>query len=154
MAVVWAAVRGQAQARERGQKWLEDQSESGGWPWKKVGAAVEPTSWASLMPELLKKSSEFILQAELSPDTCGPALLALQGSDEGRKLVEMAQHWAAETPSPLTQAWIRLGLRLNEVDVADPEESGIPKNLMIVALEALGAREGNYRLLKVSEARR
>jgi hypothetical protein len=154
MAVVWAGVRGQAQARERGRDWLKDQSESGGWPWKKVGAAVEPTAWASLaLPDLVKKNSEFILQAELSPDTCGPALMALQGSDEGHKLFEMAQHWAAETRSPMTRAWIKLGLRLNGAEVADPEKSEIPKNLMVVALEVLGALEGNHRLLKVSEAK-
>lgn len=154
MAVVWAGVRGQAEARDRGRDWLKDQSESVGWPWKKVGAAVEPTAWASLaLPALLNETSEFILQAEISPDTCGPVLMALQGSEEGRKLVEMAQYWAAETRSPMTRAWIKLGLRLNGTEIADSEESGIPKNLMVVALEALGAREGNHRLLKVSEAR-
>jgi hypothetical protein len=152
MAVVWAGVRGQTEARERGQNWLKDQSEEvGGWPWKKVGAAVEPTAWASVaLPHLLKRNIEFILQADVSPDNCGPALLALQGSQEGRGLVEMAQYWAAEAASPMTRAWIRLGLRVNGVEVADPENSEVPKNLMVVALEALAAREGNHGLLQVS----
>jgi hypothetical protein len=154
LAVIWANVRGHREQRERGQSWLEDQSESGGWPWKKVGAAVEPTAWASLaLPDLLKKNTAFILQAQVSADTCGPAMVALQGSSEGRGLIEMAQFWEAESKSPLTRAWIRLGLRLNGVDVTDPEEAEVPKNLMVVALEALAARDGNHRLLQVSEAK-
>lgn len=155
MAVVWAGVRGNSQARDRGRTWLEDQSESGGWPWKKVGPAVEPTAWASLaLPDVFKKNSEFILQTDISPDSCGPSLVALQGTDEGRALIEMAQYWVAETLSPITRAWIKLGLRVNGVEIADAEESQVPKNLMGVALEALAARDGNFSLLKVSEAKR
>jgi hypothetical protein len=157
LAVVWAGIRGQRAAREQGQSWLADQSESGGWPWKKVGAAVEPTAWATLaLPDSFRDSANFILQANLSPETCGPALMALQGSGDARGLIGKAQSWAAENPSPMTRAWIRLGLRLNGVDIADPASSEVPKNLMVVALEALGARDGNHGLLKaavkVSEA--
>jgi hypothetical protein len=106
------------------------------------------------LPDLFKNNSGFILQSDISPDSCGPSLVALQGTEDGRALIEMAQYWAAETQSPLTRAWIKLGLRLNGVEVADAEEPQIPKNLMAVALDALAARDGNYALLKVSEAKR
>lgn len=80
-------------------------------------------------------------------------MVALQGSKDARGLVEIAQHWLSETASPMTRAWITLGLRLNGVDLPDPVESVLPKNLMVVALEALAARDGNHVLLKISEAR-
>jgi hypothetical protein len=56
-----------------------------------------------------------------------------------------------ETPSPLARAWITIALRLHGIAVPEALSSltgsGSP-DLMILALEALGAESGNYGLLK------
>ena len=90
---------------------------------------------------------------KLSPETCGPALAGLHGSSQVRGLVPLAEQWAAETTSPLTRAWITIGLRVNGVEVGDPKEgAALPRNLAIVALEALAASDGNYRLFQMEVA--
>ncbi|MEI9812083.1 MAG: hypothetical protein WDO18_05145 [Acidobacteriota bacterium] len=150
LATFWAGVRKSTQ-QDLSQRWLRQQGESGGWPWKRVGAAPEPTAWVSLaLPGQFQKNSHILLEHDLSSDTCGPVLMALQGTSEAKALLEMAQFWAAQTASPWTRAWITLGLRLNGAGTADPDDSATPKNLATVALEALAAEEGNHVLLKVS----
>ena len=62
----------------------------------------------------------------------------------------------ADTPSSLARAWITIALRLHGVAVPDdlkPLAGPGSPDLMVVALEALGAPGGNYGLLKTEVAR-
>ncbi len=89
------------------------------------------------------------------PETTALALLGLQGRSEAARSVDLAKGWLQETPSSLARAWITIALRLHGIAVANPisplKGSGSP-DLMVVALEALGAPDGNYRLLKTEAA--
>jgi hypothetical protein len=89
------------------------------------------------------------------PETTALALLGLQGRAEAASSVDLAKGWLQETPSSLARAWITIALRLHSVAVPNTNSplkgSGSP-DLMVVALEALGAPDGNYRLLKTEAA--
>lgn len=148
-------------AQARGEKptaalqWLEDlasrnRSWEKGWSWRDGNApAAEPTAWTilALRRAGTDVSGRFLLDDQLTPETCGPALVGLQGSPEGRALTSLALEWEPKSLSPLTRAWLRLGLRLNGIEPAEPS-SPLPRNLAILALEALAAKEGNHRLLR------
>ena len=85
------------------------------------------------------------------PETTALALLGLQGRAEAGSSVDLAAKWVRETPSSLARAWITVALRLHGVAVPEaskPLEGQGSPDLMIVALEALGAQDGNYNLLK------
>ena len=89
------------------------------------------------------------------PETTALALLGLQGRAEAGSSVDLAKSWLHETPSSLARAWITIALRLHGVAVPDAPSPwtgpGSP-DLMVVALEALGAPDGNYGLLKTEMA--
>jgi hypothetical protein len=89
------------------------------------------------------------------PETTALALLGLQGRAEAGSSVDLAKRWLPDTPSSLARAWITIALRLHGVEVPDTTSSskgpGSP-DLMVVALEALGSADGNYRLLKTEAA--
>jgi hypothetical protein len=89
------------------------------------------------------------------PETTALALLGLQGRTEAGSSLNLAKGWLQDTPSSLARAWITIALRLHGVEVPDTVNSlkgpGSP-DLMVVALEALGSAEGNYRLLKTEAA--
>jgi hypothetical protein len=89
------------------------------------------------------------------PETTALALLGLQGRAEAASSVDLARHWLEGTPSPMARAWITLALRLHGSALpAAPGTlpgAGSP-DLTILALEALGAPEGNYALLKTETA--
>ena len=77
------------------------------------------------------------------PETTALALAGLQGKPVEEAL-NGAERMLAETPSPLARAWLTISLRLNGRNPHDL--SGDPsQDVMITALEALSAREGNYR---------
>jgi hypothetical protein len=89
------------------------------------------------------------------PETTALALLGLQGRKEAGSSVDLVKRWLPETPSTLARAWITIALRLNGVAFPDTTSfskgSGSP-DLMVVALEAIGSPDGNYRLLKTELA--
>ena len=85
------------------------------------------------------------------PETTALALLGLQGRAEAGSSVDLAKRWLQETPSSLARAWITIALRLHGVAIPEalkPLEGPGSPDLMVVALEALGAPDGNYGLLK------
>ncbi len=85
------------------------------------------------------------------PETTALALLGLQGREEAGSSLDLAKNWLRATPSSLARAWITVALRLHEVAlpdaVSDLKGPGSP-DLMVLALEALGAPGGNYGFLK------
>lgn len=89
------------------------------------------------------------------PETTALALLGLQGRPEAGSSLDLAKNWLRDTPSPLARAWITVALRLHGVAVPDAlsdlKGPGSP-DLMVLALEALGAPGGNYGLLKTEMA--
>ena len=149
----------------KGIEWLQNNATKGAWAWRRgvwetSPSATEPTALAVLAlraagvdpKEFADDAREFLLSDRVSPETCGPALLGLQGYPQVRGLVPMATMWADRTPSLLTRAWIQLGLRVNHVDVAEPAPGKLPQALNIVALEALAAGDGNHPLLRTEAA--
>ncbi|HTS78862.1 MAG TPA: hypothetical protein VMG40_21805 [Bryobacteraceae bacterium] len=81
------------------------------------------------------------------PETTGIALLALQGRTDIAHSLDLARKWVAETPSPMARAWLTLALRLHGIE---PPENQAPvgTDMLITAIEALGAPGGNHALLK------
>jgi hypothetical protein len=85
------------------------------------------------------------------PETTAVALLGLQGRPETGSSLDLASRWLGETPSALARAWITVALRLHGATIPKSTslaaKAGSP-DLMVLALEALGAPGGNYGLLK------
>ena len=82
-------------------------------------------------------------------------MLGLQGRPEANSSLDLARGWLRDTPSSLARAWITIALRLHGAaipEVLTPLPGPGSPDLMIVALEALGAADGNYRLLKTEKA--
>jgi hypothetical protein len=81
------------------------------------------------------------------PETTALALLALQGRSELGKAFDLARRQMGETPSPMAGAWLTIAMRLHGLK---PEElRGDPQSdLMITAVEALAAPEGNFHLMR------
>jgi hypothetical protein len=85
------------------------------------------------------------------PETTALALLGLQGRAEAGSSLDLAKSWLRDTPSSLARAWITVALRLHGVAIPDalrPLEGVGSPDLMVLALEALGAPGGNFNLLK------
>jgi len=65
--------------------------------------------------------------------------------------VDLASKWLQDTPSSMARAWITVALRLHGAAIPEalkPLDGPGSPDLMLVALEAIGAPEGNYGLLK------
>jgi hypothetical protein len=89
------------------------------------------------------------------PETTALALLGLQGRAEAGSSLDLAKNWLRTTPSSLARAWITVALRLHQValpDAVSPLEGLGSPDLMVLALEALGAPGGNYGLLNTERA--
>jgi len=81
------------------------------------------------------------------PETTALALLGLQGHVDLGKAFDLAQRQIGETPSPLARAWLTIAMRLHGVKALDL--MGPPgRDLMITAVEALAAPEGNFRFMQ------
>jgi hypothetical protein len=55
---------------------------------------------------------------------------------------------AQETVSPLARAWLAVSLRLHGASAQPAAEAAPSPDVMITAIEALAAPEGNHQLLK------
>jgi len=86
------------------------------------------------------------------PETTALALVGLQGRHEISSYLGEAVKMAAETKLPLAQAWLAIALRVNATEPPAPGGDLIP-DVMITALEALGAAEGNHAFLRTGGAR-
>ena len=82
------------------------------------------------------------------PETTGIALVGLQGRSDLGSSFDLAKKLLAETTLPMGRAWLTIALRLNGIDA--PELRGDPSpDVLVTALEALSAPEGNHALMKV-----
>jgi hypothetical protein len=82
------------------------------------------------------------------PETTGIALLGLQGHPHVGPSLDLASRMLSETALPMARAWLRIALRLHGSTVGDPVEAPASPDVLVNALEALGAPGGNYGLLK------
>jgi hypothetical protein len=85
------------------------------------------------------------------PETTALALLGLQGRAGLGGAFDLAARQLQQTPSPLARAWLTIASRLHG---AKPEEptGELTGDLMITAVEALAAADGNYTLLRTGGA--
>ena len=85
------------------------------------------------------------------PETTALALVGLQGQSGLGSAFDVAARQLQETPSPLARAWLTIALRLHGMK---PQElSGeLTGDLMITAVEALAAADGNYALMRTGGA--
>jgi hypothetical protein len=93
------------------------------------------------------------------PETTALALLGLQGRPDLGPALDQAARLLNSEPSPLARAWLRIALQVNgaKLDMkglamkglATTPANGGSEDVLIAALEALGAPEGNHCLLKV-----
>jgi len=86
------------------------------------------------------------------PETTALALVGLQGAADLAPFLKDAARSASESPSPLARAWMTIALRLHGADPLPLAGSPTP-DLLVTALEALAAPEGNYAFLKTGGAR-
>lgn len=103
------------------------------------------------------------------PETTALALLGLQGRHDLGKAFDVARRQIGETPSPLARAWLTIAMRLHGwaapemsapersapemtvPEISTPELTGLPPHdLMIAAVEALAAPDGNYRFMQTA----
>lgn len=86
------------------------------------------------------------------PETTALALVGLQGRGEIAAHLGEAAKMARETKSPLARAWLAIALRVNGAE--PPAATGeVTPDVLITALEALGAAEGNHAFLRTGGAR-
>lgn len=90
------------------------------------------------------------------PETTAIALVGLQGRGDLGRSFDLAEQMLGETKSPLAKAWLTIALRVHgmrvngiAVEEADILRSEPSTDVLITALEALGAEDGNYRFMKV-----
>jgi len=85
------------------------------------------------------------------PETTALALLGLEGHPDLGQSLDLAGKMARGTASPMAGAWLRIALRLHGADA--PAASGeILPDVLITALEALGAPGGNCEFFKTGGA--
>jgi hypothetical protein len=84
------------------------------------------------------------------PETTGLALMALAGLKDPsvKAILPKAEQMRANARSATARAWLGLALRLWSVDVEEPQTDSIRNDdVLLASIEALGSRDGNYRLL-------
>jgi hypothetical protein len=82
------------------------------------------------------------------PETTALALLGLQGRSDIGASVDLAVQQLREGVSPMAAAWLNIVLRLHGKTLGAPADREPSSDVLITALEALGAPEGNHRFLK------
>ena len=85
------------------------------------------------------------------PETTALALVGLQGQSGLASAFDVAARQLQETPSPLARAWLAIALRLHGMKPAEPAGE-LTGDLMITAVEALAAADGNYTLMRTGGA--
>jgi hypothetical protein len=80
------------------------------------------------------------------PETTALALLGLQKKKGLENAFDLAWKMMHDTPSPLARAWLVTSMRLHGMTA--PEDAGdLTADVMITAVEALSAAQGNWKLM-------
>lgn len=85
------------------------------------------------------------------PETTALALVGLQGRNGLGPALDLGKRLLSETRSPLARAWLSIALRVNGAQI-DAPSGDVSSDILITALEALGAPEGNHKLLQTAAA--
>lgn len=115
---------------------------------KKIVEMPAPPAGGRLLSERLKLGERKLLSCK--PESAAFVLLGLQGRPDLKEWIESARTLlASPQTTPLTRAWLKIALRLHgENPLSSPPS---PSNdLMLIALEALSEKDGNYRLLRAT----
>ena len=85
------------------------------------------------------------------PETTALALIGLIGRKGLHEEIEYARAMDIGDVSPLSRAWLSVGLRLHGME--PPELAPAPiKDIMVCAVSELGSRDGNWRMLAEQRA--
>jgi len=85
------------------------------------------------------------------PETTALALVGLQERSGLGSAFDVAARQLQDTPSPLARAWLTIALRLHGAKPQEPAGE-LTGDLMITAVEALAAADGNYALMRTGGA--
>jgi hypothetical protein len=85
------------------------------------------------------------------PETTALALLGLQGNPGATKSLDVAKQMTSDTRSPMARAWLRVALRLHGIEPPAALEVQPSDDVLITAIEALGAEGGHYKFLKTGD---
>jgi hypothetical protein len=89
------------------------------------------------------------------PETTALALVGLQGRSEIGPALDLGVRMLGETNSPLARAWLTIALRVNGASLGERVNAAMAEtsceDVLLTALEALSAPEGNYHFLKTGE---
>ena len=85
------------------------------------------------------------------PETTALALVGLQEHSGLGSAFDLAARQLQDTPSPLARAWLTIALRLHGMKPQEPAGE-LTGDLMITAVEALAAADGNYALMRTGGA--
>ncbi len=80
------------------------------------------------------------------PETTALALVGLISSRPMRESIETAQRLGAKSNSPLTHAWLSLGLQLHGIEHGEPDGPAV-QDVLVSAIAELGSPRGNWRIL-------
>ena len=81
------------------------------------------------------------------PETTALALAGLQNHPNLEAAFQLAERLLVATPSPLGRAWLSIASRLQGTQAPEPTQTVSP-DIMITAIEALSASDGNWKLLR------
>jgi len=145
------------------------------WPWKPgTSAWVEPTAHTLVALKRFGSSKEIRQRVEMGeaqlmdvrcsdagwnygsraalgvdlpsyPETTALALLGLQGRAGVESSLDLAKRMAGETTSPMARAWLAVALRLHGIE-PPPSAATVKADVLITAIEALGASDGHLLL--------
>ncbi len=89
------------------------------------------------------------------PETTALALVGLQGRSEIGPALDLGARMLGQTNSPLARAWLTIALRVNGVSWDGRRNTAMAgtscEDVLLTALEALGAPEGNHHFLRTGE---
>lgn len=87
------------------------------------------------------------------PETTALGLIGVQActKDQVSPSLELAKQLQTESRSPMAQAWLTICLRSYGIDPAAAPPRALSSDILLAALEALGAPDGNHRLLRIGE---
>jgi hypothetical protein len=85
------------------------------------------------------------------PETTALALLGLQEQKGLESAFDLGWRMMRDTPSPLARAWLVTAMRLHGMTPPDATNNGLSGDIMLTAVQALSAAEGNWKLMRTGE---